>query len=934
VELNDRYGPGGPAIFHLFHRPRVWNPHEKRWMGYERKRGKLEQFNDYLRGGPRDPFTIITGEPVDPGSVRYVITLDTDTALPRDAARKLVGSMAHPLNRPRFDPQTGRVVEGYAILQPRTPISLLAANRSRFTRLSCGEAGLDPYTTEISDVYQDLFAEGSYVGKGIYDVDAFRASTNGRFPENLILSHDLVESNYARSALVSDVELHEDHPVSFPAEMSRRHRWIRGDWQIAGWLLPRVPAPGKKRVRNTVTKLGWWKIFDNLRRSLVPPATLVLLIAGWFTGVGPTGFWTGLVLTLLLLPVLVTSLLSLLRKPREQTCRLHLETTGKELAKELAEAGLSLSSLPYRALIHLDAILASAGRLPFTRRGLMLWHTPRYARRNRCTTLPQYFREMWIAPVFALPVIVAFACGRPAELLVSGPVLLIWLLFPAIGWWISRPLSRKEELLTSAQQTFLRRLARQTWRFFEVFANEEENWLAPDNFQEVPAPVVAGRTSPTNIGMGLLANLAAGDFGYLSTGEVLDRTAKALATMERLERYRGHLYNWYETRTLKPLPPLYVSSVDSGNLAGALYTLRAGLLELVDQPVLSPAIADGLRDTLGMITTSAAGRLAKKLPRSSTTDAGINDTLAWLRAFSLDAEALQSNGESGQDWWITALRRQARTALEDLELILAGHCGTTPIPTLRDLAAMPRIGEEAAARVALIEDLATRCSDQTGMDFSFLHDPSRDLLAIGYNVSDRRLDPAFYDLLASEARLASYLLVARGQLEQDHWFALGRQLTTQGGAMALLSWSGSMFEYLMPLLLMPTYENTLLDETYRAVVRRQIEYGHHRGVPWGISESCYHLTDAQGTYQYSAFGVPGLGLKRGLADDLVIAPYASALALLVHPREACENLERLSAEGYEGAYGHFEAIDFTPSRNPRGKRGVPLRSYMAAPTRA
>jgi len=929
VELNDRYGPGGPAIFHLFHRPRVWNPHEKRWMGYERKRGKLEQFNNYLRGGDRDPFTIIAGEPVDPGSVRYVITLDTDTALPRDAARKLVGSMAHPLNRPRFDPQTGRVVEGYAILQPRTPISLLAANRSRFTRLSCGEAGLDPYTTEISDVYQDLFAEGSYVGKGIYDVDAFRASTNGRFPENLILSHDLVESNYARSGLVSDVELHEDHPVSFPAEMSRRHRWIRGDWQIVGWLLPRVPAPGKKRVRNTVTKLGWWKIFDNLRRSLVPPATLVLLIAGWFTGVGPTGFWTGLVLTLLLLPVLVTSLLSLLRKPREQTCRLHLETTAKELATELAEAGLSLSSLPYRTLIHLDAILASAGRLPFTRRGLMLWHTPRYARRNRCSTLPQYIREMWIGPALAFPAIVAFACGRPAELLVSGPVLLTWLLFPAIGWWISRPLSRKEDLLTSAQQTFLRRLARQTWRFFEVFANEEENWLAPDNFQEVPAPVVAGRTSPTNIGMGLLANLAAGDFGYLSTGEVLDRTAKTLATIKRLERYRGHLYNWYETRTLKPLPPLYVSSVDSGNLAGALYTLRAGLLELVDQPVLSPAIADGLRDTLGMITTSAAGRLAKKLPPSSTSDTGINNTLAWLRAFSLDAEALQSNGESGQDWWITALRRQARTALEDLELILAGHCGTTPVPTLRDLAAMPRIGEEAAARIALIENLATRCSDHAGMDFSFLHDPSRDLLAIGYNVSDRRLDPAFYDLLASEARLASYLLVARGDLEQDHWFALGRQLTTQGGAMALLSWSGSMFEYLMPLLLMPTYEHTLLDETYRAVVRRQIEYGHHRGVPWGISESCYHLTDAQGTYQYSAFGVPGLGLKRGLADDLVIAPYASALALLVHPREACENLERLSAEGYEGAYGHFEAIDFTPSRNPRGKRGVPLRSYMA-----
>jgi len=927
-ELNARYRPGGPALFHLFHRPRLWNPHEKCWMGYERKRGKLEQFNDYLRSGPREPFSVIIDEPAAPDTIRYVITLDTDTALPRDAARRLAGAMAHPLNRPRFAPETGRVIEGYAILQPRTPISLIAANRSRFTQLSCGEAGLDPYTSEISDVYQDLFAEGSYVGKGIYDVDAFRSSTVGRFPENLILSHDLVESNHARSALVSDVELHEDHPTSFPAEMSRRHRWIRGDWQIAGWLLPSVPAPGKKRVRNTVTTLGWWKIFDNLRRSLVPPATLFLLLAGWISGFGPTGFWIGLVLSLLLLPVIVENLLSLARKSREQTWRVHLKTGFKELGRDLAEAGLSLSSLPYRALIHLDAIAASAGRMPFTRRGLMIWHTPRYGRRNQCTTLPQYFREMWITPLLALLVITAFAVTRPVELFVIGPLLLMWLLFPVLGWWISRPLTKEDESLTSAQTTFLRRLSRQTWRYFEVFANEEENWLAPDNFQEVPTPVVASRTSPTNIGMGLLANLAAGDFGYLSTGELLDRTAKTLTSMEQLERFRGHLYNWYDTRTLKPLLPLYVSSVDSGNLAGALFTLRAGLLELKDQPLLPPSIADGLRDTLGMIAGPAAESLAKMLPDSSP-ELGIDDTLAWLRAVALDAEAPTASSAGEEDWWIAALRRQVRSALNDLEFLLAGHRDTGPLPTLRELAAMPRVGENAATRLAVIDTLARRVSDQAEMDFAFLHDRSRDLLAIGYNVSDRRLDPSFYDLLASEARLASYLLVARGHLEQNHWFALGRQLTTQGGAMALLSWSGSMFEYLMPRLLMPTYEHTLLDETYRAVVSRQIEYGRLRGVPWGISESCYHLTDAQGTYQYSAFGVPGLGLKRGLADDLVIAPYASALALLVHPREACENLERLSAAGYEGAYGHIEAIDFTPSRNPRGKSGVALHSYMA-----
>ena len=581
--LNARYSPEGVTVFHLFHRPRVWNPHERLWMGYERKRGKLEQFNALLRGGPREPFAEIIGDLAILPTIRYVLTLDTDTGLPRDAARKLIGTMAHPLNRPRFDPSTGRVVEGYAILQPRTPISLLAANRSRFAQLSAGEAGIDPYTREVSDVYQDLFAEGSYVGKGIYDVDAFRQATAGRFPENLILSHDLVESGYARSALVTDVELHEDHPASFAAEMSRRHRWIRGDWQIAGWLLPRVLGPANKRLPNTLTALGWWKIFDNLRRSLVPPALLLLLLGGWVMAPEPTGFWTLFVLLLLLLPVLLATLVELVRKPRERAWAVHLDSALKSLGRQLAEAGLRLCTLPYHAVVNLDAILVSGGRMLFTRRGLLLWHTPRYARRNGCTTLADFLREMWVAPLFAVAGLAWLALTHPGELVVSGPVLLLWLVSPVVGWWISRPLVADQPALSDAQQTFLRGLARQTWRYFEVLVNAEENWLPPDNFQEVPTPVVASRTSPTNIGMALLANLAAGDFGYLSAGQLLDRTDKTLATMERLERYRGHLYNWYDTRTLKPLRPLYVSSVDSGNLAGALAHL-AGRTAGIEEP--------------------------------------------------------------------------------------------------------------------------------------------------------------------------------------------------------------------------------------------------------------------------------------------------------------------------------------------------------------
>jgi len=925
--LNARYSPRGAAIFQLFHRPRVWNPHEGLWMGYERKRGKLEQFNELLRGGPRDPFSEIITDPDLLPTIRYVLTLDTDTALPRDAARRLIGTMAHPLNRPHFDAVTGRVVEGYAILQPRTPISLVAANRSRFAQLSCGEAGIDPYTREVSDVYQDLFAEGSYVGKGIYDVDAFRQATAGRFPENLILSHDLVEGNYARSALVSDVELYEDHPASFAAEMSRRHRWIRGDWQIAGWLLPWVRGSAKHRLPNTLTALGWWKIFDNLRRSLVPPALMGLLLAGWLLVPQPAGFWTGFVLLLLLGPVVLATLIGLVHKPRELGLLVHLEGAMKGLGRQLAEACLALASLPYRAAIHVDAIGVSAGRMLFTRRGLLLWHTPRYAKRNHCATSPDFWREMWVAPFVAVAALGWLAAANPGELRFSGPVLLLWFLFPSIAWWLSRSLVSDTPALTDPQRNFLRSLARRTWRYFEVFVNDDENWLPPDNFQEVPEPVVASRTSPTNIGMGLLASLAAHDFGYVSAGQLLDRTEKTLRTMERLERYRGHLYNWYHTRTLDPLPPLYISSVDSGNLAGALATLRAGLLEIKDQPLLVPGAWEGLRDTLDMISSPATDRLRARLLSPPPPD--LPATLAWLRQFCEEADGLPAAGSAEDQWWTRALARQARAQLEDLELLAPNPAAFNRMPTLRELAEAASGSEHAGARIRQIDDLAGRCTAQAEMDFMFLYDPSRDLLAIGYNVSDRRLDPSFYDLLASEARLASFILVAQGQLAQDHWFALGRQLTTHEGAMALLSWSGSMFEYLMPLMLMPTYEHTLLDQTYRAVVARQIEYGRHRGVPWGISESCYNISDAQGTYQYSAFGVPGLGLKRGLADDLVIAPYASALALMVAPREACQNLERLAADGYLAAYGFYEAVDFTPARVPRGRIGVPLRCFMA-----
>ncbi|WP_090254322.1 GH36-type glycosyl hydrolase domain-containing protein [Ectothiorhodospira marina] len=953
--LNQRYRDDRPGIFYLFHRPRVWNPFERVWMGYERKRGKLEQFNALLRGGAVGAFSEIIGDTRQLSSIRFVITLDTDTQLPRDAARQLVGNLAHPLNRPVHDPDKGRIVEGYGILQPRTSISLNSAHQSRFSRLFAGEPGMDPYTREVSDVYQDLFGEGSFVGKGIYDVDAFRQAIDGRLPENLILSHDLLEGGYARSALVTDVDLLEELPAAYPAEASRRHRWIRGDWQLVGWLLPWVPAPQghtPTRVPNPLSALSRWKLFDNLRRSLVAPSLLALLLGGWLSGAGPVWFWSLLVLMLVVVPTLLPALIELWRRPRDRDRRVHLSLTGRAMVRPLAQALLTLVFLPYDVRICLGGIACSWGRMLFTRRGLLLWHLPGYSRRHARRTLTDYCREMWIAPALALGVGAGMAWSAGNAWMTQGvfaaPFLLPWLVSPGIGWWISRPPGDRIPRLSEVQEVFLRRSARKTWRYFADFVGPEDHWLPPDNFQETPAPMVASRTSPTNIGMALLADLAAHDFGYVTTGECLERIDQTLSTLERLERYRGHFYNWYDTRTLEPLQPRYVSSVDSGNLAGALLTLQAGLAELKDQPVPSPQAFQGLLDTLGVlgeqgIASSATlvelegrvQRMRDELKEASAkgVSISINDLIAALEAIQKGGGAAALLGESGaaaSSYWVQAFDRQV-TALRDewVGLFPGGGAVTAAGPSRGLLATVETTGEGARAQLDLIDDLIGRCRHLARMDFEFLYDAPSGLLAIGYDVSERRRDPACYDLLASEARLASFLLIAQGQLPQKHWFALGRLLTSHGGDVSLISWSGSMFEYLMPQLIMPSFANTLLAQTCKAAVLRQIEYGRQRAVPWGISESCYNVTDMSQVYQYRAFGVPGLGFKRGLGEDLVIAPYATALALTVLPGQACRNLERLAETGFLGAYGFYEAVDYTPSRVPRGKPCFIVRSFMA-----
>ncbi|MCU6433999.1 cyclic beta 1-2 glucan synthetase [Undibacterium sp. Jales W-56] len=1015
TQLNRTYGNDAHSPFFLMHRPRRWNPQEKSWMGYERKRGKLSDLNAFLRGSTQPLFSHIVGNIALLSDIKYVITLDSDTQLPRDSARLFIATIAHPLNQAVYDENRQRVIEGYGILQPRVVSSLPTANASWYEKLCGGEAGIDPYTRSVSDVYQDLFQEGSFIGKGIYDIDAFELALNAQLPENRILSHDLLEGCYARSGLISDIQLHEEYPSRYSADVSRRHRWIRGDWQILSWLLPKIPAVEKsaagsmpvsgsspstrtrprKRI-NPLSMLSRWKILDNLRRSLISPVLILLLLFAWFC---LPSAWVGsaAVLIILFLPSLAASLWGLANKSREVLVSQHLLVALRSTERHLMQVVLNLAFLPYEAWYSLDAIVRTLWRMTISHQRMLEWKPSSEANQQMDSGLMQSVRSMWRAPFFALGLLAALFFIRPSALPVAFPFLLLWLVSPVIAWWVSRPVDKKTSELRPEHLVFLHRLARKTWAFFDTYVGPQDHWLPPDNMQEHPVAVVAHRTSPTNIGLALLANLSAYDFAYIPMSQLLYRTDKTLASMALLERYQGHFYNWYDTTTLQPLHPMYVSTVDSGNLAGHLMTLKVGLLQLADQPIVSPAVFQGLAHTFQVLLDAADVHPSKEMQAfhqylddactgspNSLYAAIANLDLLERKALDLLDQIERQSGlaadsaiapekKQQQVRWAHALVRQCADTRDDLLFlapwltepqlmpVCSDIAALTRIPTLSELARFDveippviarmtgygttqagdpavwaRLAEvvakaslRATERIAQIQQLALRSVEFARMEYGFLYEPTTHLLAIGYNVTDRRLDTGCYDLLASEARLCSFVAIAQGQLPQETWFALGRQLTLAGGEPILLSWSGSMFEYLMPLLVMPNYDDTLLDQTYKSVVQRQIEYGAQRAVPWGISESGYHAFDASLNYQYRAFGVPGLGLKRGLGDDLVVAPYASMLALMVAPEQACENLQRLANEGVEGDFGMYEAIDYTPSRLPRGQTQALIRSYMA-----
>nr|WP_262901438.1 glycoside hydrolase family 94 protein [Flavihumibacter profundi] len=981
AELNAKYAQTDSDIFFLFHRPRKWNGQDRQWMGYERKRGKLTELNALLRGEARDAFTHIVGRKDIFPEIRYVITIDSDTQLPRDAAYKIIATMAHPLNRAKYDEHKERVTEGYGILQPRVALSIPGTHNSFFARMHGSDLGIDPYTRTTSDVYQDLFDEGSFIGKGIYEVDIFRQGLDNRFPENRILSHDLLEGCYLRSGLLSDVQLYEEYPSKFSADVKRRHRWIRGDWQIAAWILPFIPAEGKGWHKNHLSALSRWKIFDNIRRSLVPSALMVLLLLGWSV-LYDAWFWTLVVTALLLLPSLIAATFDILHKPKEILLKQHFSDSIHTVVNNLLQTLFTITCLPYEAYYSIDAIFRTNWRMLISHKHLLEWNPYSNPKHHHSGGLSEAYQSMWIAPFLGLAGLVFLSFYSPLDHFVADPILILWIFSPAAAWLVSRPLKKQQADLNEQQIIFLRKTARRTWAYFEQFVTAVDNWLPPDNYQEHPVERIAHRTSPTNIGLSLMANLAASDFGYITNTQFLERTSNTFSTLQKMERHRGHFYNWYDTLSMDPLPPRYISTVDSGNLVGHLLTLRQGILALPNQPMIEPKLFEGLNDTLRLVIaeipksvtlhafqktlfsllgllpftlpainglTDSLVEAAEKVVEEHTAETG-SSLYIWVHALLL--QTIKIKEELGLlKPWITPpqvpeeiaqiLKLGEIPSLSDiihldnrltieLEELLLGNLNTAQKEGLVNFAfQLEKLAGSAREKLLLIEQLALVCLDLSDVEYEFLYEKSQHLLAIGYNADEQRRDPSFYDLLASEARLSTFVGIAQGKLPQESWFSLGRQLTNAGGVSVLLSWTGSMFEYLMPMLVMPTYENTLLDETCRAMVKRQVEYGNQLGVPWGISESGYNLVDANLNYQYRAFGVPELGLKRGLSEDLVIAPYATVLALMVDPEEACQNMERLTAGEYEGVFGFYEAIDYTPSRLPRGQTSVTIKSYMA-----
>jgi cyclic beta-1,2-glucan synthetase len=1011
--------------FYFLHRKRLWNPSEGKWIGWERKRGKLYELNLLLRGKKNLSFTTLPGDISAFQKIHFVITLDSDTILPRGAACRLAGTLAHPLNQAVFDEQTGEVISGYTILQPRMEIHPRSANRSWFTRLFSGDAGLDLYSLAVSDAYQDFFGEGSFVGKGIYDVDAFLRSVDNKIPENTVLSHDLLEGVMGRTGLVTDITMIEDYPQNYFTQTMRQRRWIRGDWQLLPWLLQR------NRPGMVFSSIDRWKMFDNLRRAMLAPSLMLIVILGILFQPSFNLLWTTILLLTLGIPIFTGLAHSTIQFLGGEDLRIAFRPLGWNLLRWF----LAIAFLPYEAYIATDAILTTLYRLFISRRDLLQWTTSAQTARLFGSQTRRNYAWQKMAATTALSLFLAawmqfglfhFLNGTVSIILFTAPILVFWLFSPLIVWLINRPFTFKSVPLSEEQTNHLRQITRRTWGFFERFVGPGDHWLPPDHFQESPVGIIAHRTSPTNIGLLLTSTVAAYDLGYLDQLALATRLATTMDSLDQLERFRGHFLNWYDTQTLQPLQPRYVSTVDSGNLAASLIVTAQACKSILDQPIFRWDLWQGYLDTLSNLTEMlkemrkaefsiqveeinlnitklrteilsvrihpelwyplflrASGpfwhdlslrlmdlvkvgssafnlmtleklqEVAAQVERHhSAIQRTLLELVPWIPLFEnipdpftdpeevLLIEKIQENLPLNLP--LGQIRIHAKAALPFIITLQKKLTGLSKVPQENNLVQRRLIWldelKKSITRVELNSDLLrTRFihiferAEQfiTEMDFKFLYQEQRSVFHIGYNLDGGVLDQNYYDLLASESRIASVIAIAKGDVPQSHWLHLGRPVTQVEGMYVLLSWSGTMFEYLMPPLFLRSYPGTLLADSSRGAVQQQIAYGRANSVPWGISESGFYRFDTSQNYQYRAFGVPGLGFKRGLADDMVISPYSSLIAISYAPSAVIRNIEQLISYKMIGLYGVYESIDFTADRLHIDEKSVIVSEYMA-----
>ena len=967
-QLNLKYPSRYGDRFFMLHRERLWNEAEQAWMGWERKRGKLEELNRLICT-PTAPtsYSVMVGDFMTTLSlcpVQFVITLDADTKLPPGSAKKLINTLAHPLNRAWYDPERKRITKGYTIIQPRISFSPESEKNTRFSKIFSGNIGLDLYSAAVSDIYQDLIGEATFTGKGIYDVRAFDCVLAGQFPENRILSHDLIESAFVRTGLATDIELFDDYPSTYRAFTKRNHRWTRGDWQIAAWLFSTAPSASGTR-KNPINLLSKWKIFDNLRRSLNFFFLTLFLIAGIFWLPGANWIWVLAAFGIFAFPTYITLSSDLLNRPARVRWKLHMVKVWDNMRMHRIQAIYTLVIAPHQAFVQLDAIFRTLYRLAFSKKWLLEWSTASHVEGLNQHSLLSYIRGMILSMLLGLGIFLVALFTFPAHLWVVAPFFVLWFGSPFYVWYISQPLAKKQITISEEERMQLRLYARRTWAYFERFVTEKHGWLPPDNYQENPPLPETSRTSPTNIGLALVSNTSAYKLGYMTLGHFLQRQVDSLRAIEALQKYRGHLFNWYATGSGFVLQPTYISTVDSGNLAASLIAVKEAVKEAMASKTIYKNVRAGLYDTLRSIEHIARGlkedgtlndhdlagvqtsinamldtwntqpKEAPFMPFAYLMQLkGEAEKLSRVQVFQLDS-ALDNRLLENFLFWLERPLVQLNSILEEFECTQQWQA---------ELQLFSCIELKEMVKDASSEDAYKKQIDlwdhQAGeivriaeglineMDFSFLYQEERGLLSIGYNLDIAQFDKSTYDLLASEARLASYIAIAKGDVPVEHWFRLSRRLTQINQDEILLSWGGTMFEYLMPLLFLRSFEDTMMHNTCQNVIEWQKRYGHSRGFPWGSSESAYYFLNIDLHYQYRTFGAPGLGLKRGLADEYVVAPYASLLSLLVEISDPMKNLKEIEKVGGMGVFGFYDAIDYTPAHMKEGTTSKVVSIYM------